>query len=152
MGRDSHEEQERGVWHDAIVGFAVRLWSRNQCQEHPNFTLCNAPHIFTTAHKTATPSPHLTTFTLHIPTQDDPSHLTNVIIHEIHTFLAELAPLEIKSRELVKLLNSHPTPFLTYRVMAHCLPQSTILKTDSFIWTRLVFITKDSGLASIPPT
>ena len=49
------------------------------------------------------------------------------------------------------LINSRLTPILTYRMTAHSLPETTIVKLDSLIWTRLVNTAEDSGLASIPP-
>ena len=49
------------------------------------------------------------------------------------------------------LINSRLTPILTYRMMAHSLPETAILNLDSLIWTKPVKIAKDSGLACIPP-
>ena len=107
--------------------------------------------ILSTSHKHGSLHSHYKHLGVRFYTQDSAAFLTDIITNTIHSFFSEMAPLDLKCREIVLLINSSLTPILTYRMMAHSLPEATILKLDSLICTRLVNTAKDSGLASIPP-
>ena len=137
---------------DYGVGINVKKSEIHAMYDSPHFSHGTKEGLtLSTFNESGNPHSNYRYLGVHFYTQDYPSHLVDVISNEIHPFLAELSPLDLKCREIVLVISNRLTPVLAYRMMSHSIPETAILKLDSLISTRLVSTAKDSGLASIAP-